>query len=107
MLNLPESGSCPKPNPMVSENVEGFQILHFHIRNVNNMDGGIFQDMEAAPNLNPMVSTNVEVGIVHILEANLPTGENVKAGIVQHLEATPSPVMITRNGLCQSFIALK
>ena len=47
MLNLPESGSCPKPNPMVSKNVEGFQILHFHIRTVHNMDDGIFQNLEA------------------------------------------------------------
>ena len=28
MWNLPESGSCPNPNLMVSDNVEGFQILH-------------------------------------------------------------------------------
>ncbi|KAE8277559.1 hypothetical protein D5F01_LYC24471 [Larimichthys crocea] len=86
-VELSRIWKLPKSNPMVSENVEGFQILHFQVGTVHNMECGIVQNLEAAPSLtpccpksNPMVSENVEgfqilhfqVGTVHIWNVECP-----------------------------------
>ena len=57
MWNRPEYGSCPKPNPMVGENVEGFQYGSAEFGTVHNVECGIFQDMEVKP---PPTGENVE-----------------------------------------------
>lgn len=50
---------------LISENMEGFQILHFHAETVQNVEDGTLQNLEAgtvqipeaAPSLNPLQDT--------------------------------------------------
>lgn len=42
---------------LISENMEGFQILHFHAETVKNVEDGTVQLPEAAPSLNPLLYT--------------------------------------------------
>ena len=117
MLNLPESGSCPNPNPMVSENVEGFQILPMlpnpalpnHVlpnTAYASKNCLCFQILPLLPTSKfctsiSELSTIWKVESSRIWKLSLPTGENVEAelsilwnclhyGIVHDLEAAPA-----------------
>lgn len=56
---------------LISENMEGFQILHFHAETVKNVEDGTVQLPEAAPSLNPLLYT--------VQTDSVPGGDNDNA----------------------------